>query len=540
MPFGFDPLASSQPAQGNQQAGPPTSVPGVMADTSFTPQAPPVAATDESQFAPAPATQQAPLDPGTQPNQGQGIPPPYSGPANRGGPVKNALTRMLYGMGQAGLQHVGLPTDYQIQQTQYKQALEAAQLQVSQQHQQLLEHAQQYQQGLDTWVDPRTGYTYQAPPAAMAKIQAAATTGGYRTDVQGLQNQGRMQVAQMRAIIESGQVARLVPGTDESGNFIMTAYNKYNQPVGNVPGALPPASYLNKTSSTVEYKDDGAGGYNILPKTTVSGPVLPGTARARIPTGSPAANAIPGPASTPATSGAPATLPSTAVRKVPGATSPSAYKWMTWTEPGTGRMVAGPAAQGSAAGATDMAQLSGSEQSSVLNARQAYQNYTKIGDPKKPETMGVLQLIDSLDKDGQLGVFASRLNNFMTKNVGASPGDDPRIITLLDKNHLGATKVMLAHIGKARSPEAVNMFLNMANAGTMNGPTLKAGTLAMADYMRDAGMMSSGSPGSTGSQPPAASPTSHIFDSAAWAKANPGKNVDAAKAYAKSQGYEVK
>ncbi len=39
---------------------------------------------------------------------------------------------------------------------------------------------------------------------------------------------------------------------------------------------------------------------------------------------------------------------------------------------------------------------------------------------------------------------------------------------------------------------------------------------------------------------PNAAPTSHVFDSTAWQRTHPGQDVNAAIAYAKSQGYEVK
>jgi len=49
------------------------------------------------------------------------LPQPYSAPAKRGRGI-------LYGMGQAGMAHAGLPTDYEIQQSNYYQALQARQL----------------------------------------------------------------------------------------------------------------------------------------------------------------------------------------------------------------------------------------------------------------------------------------------------------------------------------------------------------------------------------------------------------------------------
>jgi len=65
----------------------------------------------------------------------QSLPRPYSAPSGGFG------RRFLYGMGQGAAAHAGLPTDYQIQQEQYRQALEARQLayeQLQEQYQSLL------------------------------------------------------------------------------------------------------------------------------------------------------------------------------------------------------------------------------------------------------------------------------------------------------------------------------------------------------------------------------------------------------------------
>jgi hypothetical protein len=165
-------------------------------------------------------------------------------------------------------------------------------------------------------------------------------------------------------------------------------------------------------------------------------------------------------------------------------------KWVTWTDK-NGRQVAGPRSEAEKAGATDAADLQGQEIRDVQNARNVAHIITKQGDPNKPETQGVLQLLDSLDKDGMLGVLASRYNKFLTGGVGASPNDDPRIITLINKNMLADTGAMLAHFGASggRSPAMLQHFLDLANVGKMDGVTLRAGVKAIADYMQDRGMM---------------------------------------------------
>lgn len=296
--------------------------------------------------------------------------------------------------------------------------------------------------------------------------------------------QARLGVAELQAQTLAGKAAKYIPDVGPDGQRFYHVMNPQGKEIGQTEvNAIP--SLMQRTSNTVEWKDDGKGGFEALPKTTTSGPNIPGRTPAAQPAGG--ASKVTGQVS----------MPSGNSPKYP---APSAEKWMTWTEPGTGRMVAGPAATGRQQGATDMAQLNGQEVRDVTNARHAVNLMTKVGDPNKPETQGVLQLINGLDADGKLGVLASRWNSFMTTGVGHQPGDDPRIITLIDKNMLGDTATMLAHFGASggRSPQMLQHFLDLANSRKMDGPTLKAGVMAMTDYMKDRSMTPSSTTPQTG------------------------------------------
>ena len=168
--------------------------------------------------------------------------------------------------------------------------------------------------------------------------------------------------------------------------------------------------------------------------------------------------------------------------------------WVSWTDPKSGRTVAGPMSQAKAAKAEYPAQVPTEEIRNITDARQVVRVIGKHGDEKSPESQGVLQLVDSLDKDGKLGIAASRLNSFLAGKVGTSPGDDPRIVTLLDKAKLAMTLSMKAHFGASggRSPQMLQHFMEMANAKTMDATTLRAGFKAIKDYMEDRAMMADG------------------------------------------------
>src|ERR1035437_4809410 len=170
-------------------------------------------------------------------------------------------------------------------------------------------------------------------------------------------------------------------------------------------------------------------------------------------------------------------------------------KKMKWVmgQNSSGETIAVPLSQAETMGLQNLAELPSNELKDMFNARHAVKLATQIGDPKNPETMGTLQLMDSLERDGKLGVAASRMNKFMTRGLGSEPGDDPRIAALLNKGDLFTTGIMLAHFGAAggRSPKMLEHFVQMADSGKMEGPTLKAGTKALVNYMQERAMMPS-------------------------------------------------
>ena len=201
---------SQAPAVATAANAAPTAVPGVTGATASWDQ--PAYAQQPTPSAPAP---RQPLPtPQFAEDQQPGVPPPFQqGPAQRGGAVKNALTRMLYGMGQAALQHAGLPTDYDIQRSNFEQALKQGQLQVDQAKQQMLEQGQQWQEQQATVITPWG--PVQVPQKDLGKYQTglagyyrgtgaaetAAEASRYRTDV-GAQT----QAARYGFTVQNGQV----------------------------------------------------------------------------------------------------------------------------------------------------------------------------------------------------------------------------------------------------------------------------------------------------------------------------------------------
>lgn len=181
-------------------------------------------------------------------------------------------------------------------------------------------------------------------------------------------------------------------------------------------------------------------------------------------------------------------------------------------DPKTGKDVLVPQGDADKMGLTGVMKAEAADVSKALAARHwmplADKNVTiqraNPNDPKSPaanaEQMGVLQLIDDLDRRGKLGVVASRWNDFMAGNVGAG---DPEMEALRVKMGLSTTLLMNVHVGQRGGSYMMEHFENLANAGKMNASTLRSGVKSELDYVRDRAMLPSGR-GATSSTTPKA------------------------------------
>lgn len=118
------------------------------------------------------------------------------------------------------------------------------------------------------------------------------------------------------------------------------------------------------------------------------------------------------------------------------------------------------------------------------------------GNSDDPSSMGLVQLVDKLDKAGKLGVVASRWNDFMSGKLGAG---DPDFTALRTKLGLSTTKLMQAHVGSRGGAFMMEHFEDLANAKKMNASTLKQGILSEMNYMKDVAMLPDGEGGATNS-----------------------------------------
>jgi len=209
-------------------------------------------------------------------------------------------------------------------------------------------------------------------------------------------------------------------------------------------------------------------------------------------------------------------------------------QWVTGTDPKTGKDVLVPLSQGKTMGLADM----GKADTDLVNKAHAGRTWLQLAtqqapDGAPPDQMGIMQLIDRLDREGKLGPVASRWEDFLAGKVGAG---DPEYAALRAKMGLSTTKLMQAHVGSRGGSFMLEHFEDLANAKKMDAATLKAGVASEINYVNDVAMLPNAP---TNQRTAAPTPQSHDFSISAWQRANPGGNVAAARAAAGQKGYNV-
>ena len=259
--------------------------------------------------------------------------------------------------------------------------------------------------------------------------------------------QAKMGAAQLQVAVASGTVSHLIPDVDpKTGQKFYHAINKFGQDMGNVDANVIP-SLQQKTSQTVDWKTDADGNYIALPKTRVSGPVLPGQPQ-------PSAQVA---------SGARAQLQA----KIPSMATGSLSD---------GRQIAGTPSELKAAGATGITKLEGSDASKVSIARQL----TAPG--------GLFPLVEqdiAQFNPDELTALGGRWNEFLTGKLGTG---DPRYAALRTHLTLLSTALMQAHVGSRGGEHMMDHFADLANAGKMNGDILASAIGAERQYVQEKAM----------------------------------------------------
>lgn len=156
------------------------------------------------------------------------------------------------------------------------------------------------------------------------------------------------------------------------------------------------------------------------------------------------------------------------------------------TDPKTNRTVLVPMSQAQQMGIQNPMKAD----ADMVNKSQAARHWLQLangqGDAKgAPEDMGIMQLVDKLDSEGKLGPLAGRWNEFMSGKWGAG---DPDYAALRAKMGLSTTLLMQAHVGSRGGSALLEHFADLANAGKMDGPTLKSAMASEINYVQDKAM----------------------------------------------------
>lgn len=304
-------------------------------------------------------------------------------------------------------------------------------------------------QTITTMVDPKTQQT-----AIGAGVKAGGTVQAAQIGAQ-----SRMDVKQLELSIQQGQVAKMVPGINPANNQPQfEAFNKAGQSLGFIDHSVVPG-LMARTSSTVDYKEDGDGVLHALPKTTVTAPTLPGGARAPLTPPTKSAAAATPPSGTPSAAG----TPQAAANATPAAGAPKPAA-------GAGSIV--PGFLGKAAKETGTAYDPKSDSYYITTRADAntngYQNFTKstaTEQEKDRETTN--QLSDVQTKlDRYQKTFANNLSDQDKTNLAALTSDNEFKVgmfgTELPTGWL--KKITSTNAFQALSPEGQARFLAYGNA----------------------------------------------------------------------------
>lgn len=213
---------------------------------------------------------------------------------------------------------------------------------------------------------------------------------------------------------------------------------------------------------------------------------------------------------------------------------------LTSEEKRTG-MTAGATVQAAKIGADsrrDVASILGKSREAVASTKAAMQgagltSATRTMMETAPKVKALAnKVLAALDKNAdQLGPLEGRWSEFMAGKIGS---DNPEFIKLRTDGKLLTTLLMRMHVGARGGSQMMQHFNSLLDTGKQSPDNLRAALESIISYADDVAHM----PGEGAA--PAAGASKGAFSASAWQKANPSGDVEAAKAAAKAQGYEVR
>lgn len=306
---------------------------------------------------------------------------------------------------------------------------------------------------------PMTTYV---DPATQKSLLPAQIKAGGTVEAAQIGAQSRLDVKNVELAVQQGQISKMVPGINPANNQPQyEAFNKAGKSLGFIDHSVVPG-LIARTSSTVEYKEDGDGNLHALPKTTVSAPSLPGNARQ--PLTPPGASTRP--ASAPGTAPVP---PASGFSVAPAPLKPGSVA-APQPQSGAGKIV--PGFLGKSAKETGVAYDPQSNQYYVTTRNQAansgYQNFTKSTSAQIDNDRQLNNRIADVQQkmDRYQGTFDKDLSDRDKTNLTALMGDNDFKVgmfgTELPTGWL--SKIVTTNAFQNMSPQAQQRFIAFANA----------------------------------------------------------------------------
>jgi len=351
------------------------------------------------------------------------------------------LAQLISGLAQALYTYGTLRNDPRYNEMQAESsradALNAAQVQdVQSQTAVRLAQARQMSDQVPLTINGQTVYVPQSALGNYLRGGFGAQVGAAsRENVAQINERAKLEAEGLHQLFESSQISKLVPDVDpQSGQYFYRALNKQGDEIKRVSvGAIP--SLMSHQSSTVQYQQLDDGSIVALPKTTTSGPVIPGAGK-------------------PAAPGAPA-----ASGQSNGAGAGGGIRIQNGVVTLNGEPLAG---KGTTTNTTK----------TMIEAA-----------PKVMTLVGRLEgQINGLEQSGSLGPGASRWADFWSGKVGT---DDQNFRAFRTNADLLSTLLMRMHVGARGSEGIMDHFTQILGAGHESAANMHAALNEIKLYAQD-------------------------------------------------------
>lgn len=361
------------------------------------------------------------------------------------GALGQGLANTGHGPGSFG-RGFGAAVNYPIQRQ--AQVNELAQQQAQTQREQAQANLAQRQAEMGTVYLPGIGQV-TAPMGQLGNILrgagAAGVSAGAKVETQKLYNQNKLDAIRLQTEILKSKGGKFIPDTDpQTGRMFYHVMNPFGQEIGQTDvNAI--SSLMQRSSGTQEFKQLDDGSVVALPKTTVSGPVIPnknapmGRGRLPVPSGG-TPNRIPQP-------------------QAPSGGGGGGIRVQNGVVTLNGQPILGKGA------------ITGTTRTMVETSPKVIDLANRM-----------VSQIDQLEKSGDVGPGMSRWNDFWSGKVGT---DNQLFHAMMTNAGLLSTLLMRMHVGAKGGERIMEHFDQMIGAGHQSATNMRAALGEILTYAND-------------------------------------------------------